>query len=59
MEPATKRGFSGVENSSATCFRQDRGGFVQFVGAIGQIILRQHDRGAAKGVGFDHIGPGF
>ncbi len=38
---------------------QGGGGFIEFVGAIGQIILRQHDRSAAKGVGLDHVGPGL
>ena len=43
MAPATKRGFCGVENSSAAWRASSRGAHVELASLLGQAELGQHD----------------
>ena len=58
-DPATKRGFPGVENSVRGLPREFRGAHVHLMRAVSQLELGQHDGRALETVGFDNIGAGL
>ncbi len=59
MEPATKRGRAPVENSAAAWRASLRRAEVQVVRLRFEPVFGQHQRGAAEGVGLDHVGAGL
>ena len=55
MEPATQRGRSGVENSSATERASSAARLVELTRLVGQSVLGQDDRRRAERVGLDDV----
>ena len=55
IEPITKRGRSGVENSAATSLASRAAVLVDLEGLVGDVVLVEHERERAEGGGLDRV----
>ena len=58
MEPATKRGLAGVENSSAASRASCAARKFRSWASSARCVFGEDEGGAAEGVGFNDVGPG-